>query len=155
ARSRARVLHRSRRAAESLRRSRLLVAQRDVGEEPVAAVPCVARVAHRGDRERREGRRITPRILTHRTPALVALLVAVVAAGVVAQDRLGGFGFGGPRVRGFVPGANVSYDGRFTFLRVRYETGPGGYWYRGLPAWAHGYPIAEQNLMRIMNEVSF
>src|SRR6185503_2919067 len=44
---------------------------------------------------------------------------------------------------------------RFTFVRVRYETGPGGYWYRGLPAWAHGYPMAEQNLMRIMNEVSF
>src|SRR5262249_57120660 len=23
------------------------------------------------------------------------------------------------------------------------------------PAWGHGYPLAEQNLMRIMNEVSF
>src|SRR5206468_12456737 len=32
---------------------------------------------------------------------------------------------------------------------------PGGYWYRGWPAWAHGYPIAEQNLMRIVNEVSY
>ena len=26
--------------------------------------------------------------------------------------------------------------------------------YAGLPSWAHGYPVAEQNLMRIMNEVS-
>jgi len=87
---------------------------------------------------------------------IVAVLLLLVAGGVVAQEQFrGGFGFGGPRVRGFVPGANVAYDGRFTFVRVRYETGPGGYWYRGLPAWAHGYPMAEQNLMRIMNEVSF
>jgi hypothetical protein len=26
--------------------------------------------------------------------------------------------------------------------------------WRGLPAWAHGYPVAESNLMRIMSEVS-
>ncbi|MBW8862725.1 MAG: DUF4159 domain-containing protein, partial [Acidobacteria bacterium] len=86
---------------------------------------------------------------------LVGVVFALLAAGAFAQERFGGFGFGGRRVRGFVPGANVAYDGRFTFVRVRYETGPGGYWYRGLPAWAHGYPMAEQNLMRIMNEVSF
>jgi uncharacterized protein DUF4159 len=112
-------------------------------------------VAHRGNRERREGRHATARILTRCTAALVALAVALAAATALAQGRFGGFGFGGPRVRGFVPGANAPYDGRFTFLRVRYETGPGGYWYRGLPAWAHGYPMAEQNLIRIMNEVSF
>jgi Domain of unknown function (DUF4159) len=49
---------------------------------------------------------------------------------------------------------NVPYDGRFTFARIRYTTGPGGYYYRGLPAWAHGYPRAENDLMKIMNEVS-
>ena len=49
---------------------------------------------------------------------------------------------------------NVKYDGRFTFARVRYVTGPGGYYYGGLPAWAHGYPRAENDLMQIMNEVS-
>ena len=38
---------------------------------------------------------------------------------------------------------------------MNYETAPGGYWYRGLPAWAHGYPLAEQNLMKIMNELSY
>jgi len=38
---------------------------------------------------------------------------------------------------------------------VNYESAPGGYWYRGLPAWAHGYPLAEQNLMKIMNELSY
>jgi hypothetical protein len=38
---------------------------------------------------------------------------------------------------------------------VKYTTAPGGYWYGGWPAWGHGYPLSEQNLMRIMNEVSF
>ena len=50
---------------------------------------------------------------------------------------------------------NIAYDGRFTFVRVNYTTSPGGYFYRGEPAWAHGYPLAEQNLMAILNEVSF
>jgi hypothetical protein len=50
---------------------------------------------------------------------------------------------------------NVPYNGQFTFVRVNYTTAPGGYWYQGLPAWSHGYPLAEQNLMRIMNEVSY
>jgi len=62
--------------------------------------------------------------------------------------------FGLPRGRMFVM-KNIEYDGRFTFVRLNYTTAPGGYFYRGEPAWAHGYPIAEQNLMRIMNEVSF
>jgi hypothetical protein len=63
--------------------------------------------------------------------------------------------------RGYFDGAvrdpavhNADYDGRFSFVRLKYDTAPGGYWYRGLPAWAHGYPVSEQNLMRIMTEVS-
>jgi len=53
------------------------------------------------------------------------------------------------------------YDGRFTFARVKYTSGPGGYYYRGLPAWAHGYvpafggDRAEVNLARILTEVSY
>jgi hypothetical protein len=27
---------------------------------------------------------------------------------------------------------------------------PGGYWYRGQPAWSHGYPTSEDNLMQIL-----
>jgi len=50
---------------------------------------------------------------------------------------------------------NVPYDGRFTFVRVRYTPAPGGYWAGGRPSWVHGYPIAEQNLMRIMKEISY
>jgi len=80
---------------------------------------------------------------------------AVVALGAVAYAQRGGFGgFGGRWVR-FSIEPNAPYDGRFTFVRVKYETAPGGYWWRGLPSWAHGYPLAEQNLMKIMNEVGF
>jgi uncharacterized protein DUF4159 len=64
-----------------------------------------------------------------------------------------------PRFRGYQdsvhPVPNIPYDGRFTFVRLNYTTLPGGYFYGGMPAWAHGYPIAEQNLMRIMKEVSY
>jgi hypothetical protein len=74
----------------------------------------------------------------------VALSVAVTA---FAQ-------YGGPRGP-FRERPNIPYDGRFTFVRVKYTTAPGGYWYGGWPAWGHGYPIAEQNLMNIMNEVSY
>ena len=47
---------------------------------------------------------------------------------------------------------HAPYDGRFSFVRVRYTPSPGGYW--GGPPWAHGYPIAEQNLLHIMNDIS-
>ena len=50
---------------------------------------------------------------------------------------------------------NIPYDGRFTFLRVRYTPAPGGNWAGGRPSWVHGYPLAEQNLMRIMKDLSY
>ena len=88
-----------------------------------------------------------------RRAALVTVaLVVSVAAAAFAQRR----GFGRYRDRApFHQLPNIPYDGRFTFVRVNYETAPGGYWYRGLPSWAHGYPLAERNLMKIMNEVSY
>jgi hypothetical protein len=79
-----------------------------------------------------------------------AALLVVLAGAAVAQRGFGLFGRT-PRV---VVAPNVRYDGRFTFLRIQYETAPGGYYYMGLPAWAHGYPQAERNLMKIMEEVT-
>lgn len=49
---------------------------------------------------------------------------------------------------------NLPYDGTFTFARIAYVTGPGGYYYMGLPAWAHGYPRAGINLMKIMDAMT-
>jgi len=69
---------------------------------------------------------------------------------VALAQRLENFGFGRvPKIH------NAPYDGRFTFVRVQYETAPGGYWSGGRPSWVHGYPIAERNLMRIMNDMTY
>src|SRR3954453_1789459 len=88
----------------------------------------------------------------HRLLCLMTLAFCCTALTTLAQRGFGGFG---GRFIPFTIQPNARYDGRFTFVRVKYETAPGGYWWRGLPSWAHGYPIAEQNLMKIMNEVSY
>jgi uncharacterized protein DUF4159 len=88
-----------------------------------------------------------PRILRRWAAALLSAL-AVLSLAVSAQEFLAREGGREPEVH------NVPYDGRFTFARARYTTAPGGWYYRGLPAWAHGYPNAEQNLMKIMTELS-
>jgi hypothetical protein len=84
-----------------------------------------------------------------------AALLLLVTIGVSAQRRRWD-----PTVSVFP--ANPAYDGRFTMARLKYEPGPGGYYYYGLPAWAHGYGYdpepdhgrSERNLMMILNEVS-
>ena len=40
-------------------------------------------------------------------------------------------------------------------MRVRYDPAPGGFWPGRRPSWIHGYPLAERNLMKIMNEITF
>jgi Domain of unknown function (DUF4159) len=99
--------------------------------------------AHRGE-DRRQ-----------RLLAVVVILIVALSAAAMAQRRGRGFGgsTGSRTLRGQLP--NAPYDGRFTFVRINYETAPGGFWYRGLPAWSHGYPVSEENLMKIMNEVSY
>ena len=102
---------------------------------------------------------------TRNRALLTATTVVLIAATVLAQGRrFGGGGFGGfgglgglERRRGgsFSQLPNIRYDGQFTFVRLKYTTAPGGYWYRGWPSWAHGYPIAERNLMKIINELSY
>jgi len=80
--------------------------------------------------------------------AVAIALVLGVAGFALAQ-------FEGRRFDGYYrPLPNIPYDGRFTFVRIRYTPAPGGYWPGRRPSWIHGYPLAEQNLMRIMNEVS-
>jgi hypothetical protein len=79
--------------------------------------------------------------------ATLALLV-LGAVGVFAQ------GFGGGRLGRYVPiSPNAKYDGRFTFVRLRYgpETPYAG---QQIP-WSHDYPLGEQHFMKIMNDITF
>src|SRR5438034_717746 len=91
-------------------------------------------------------------MLSHK-PSAITHLVALVVAGSItsaAAQRFFGGGYGRePALH------NVSYDGRFTFVRIKYETAPGGYWAGGRPSWSHGYPLSEWNLVKIMNELSY
>ena len=86
---------------------------------------------------------------------LIAVALALcIAAAALAQRRFND-GFGFDEYARTPPIHNVPYDGQFTFVRVQYDTAPGGYWAGGRPSWIHGYPLAEENLMRIMNDLSF
>ena len=78
-----------------------------------------------------------------RRSVLVVLLVLAAGASALAQR-------GGYRYTNFSEPANPRYDGRFMFNRLKYSVGAGGYYYRGLPAWAHGEPYAEESLLKIM-----
>ncbi len=87
------------------------------------------------------------RTITRRltTGLLLAVLLAGGAAAAVAE-RADTAPVSGP----------ATFDGRFVFARIRYADGymGGGFFYRQDLPWAHDYPRAEQNLMRILDEVT-
>lgn len=53
---------------------------------------------------------------------------------------------------------NVPYDGTYTFVRVRFNSGRrsfgGGFGRGGGPGWAHDYPYADDNFIKILDEVT-
>jgi hypothetical protein len=87
-------------------------------------------------------------------PLLIAVIVGLAAVGAGAQRRWNQSPIEVP----IDPAP--AYDGRFVFARLKFTTGPGGYYFRGLPAWAHGYSTsvqgrrAEDNLAKILNSVT-
>lgn len=50
---------------------------------------------------------------------------------------------------------NPEYDGRFQFVRIRFDVGGRRGFGRGGPPWMHDYPRAERNFMRILDETTF
>jgi hypothetical protein len=94
--------------------------------------------------ERREPARRITRLAT------LALIVCLTAAAAFAQRRFSE-GRSSEGTRQAIQ--NIPYDGRFTFVRVRYTPAPGSYWSWYGPSWAHGFPIAEQNLNKILKEI--
>ncbi len=53
---------------------------------------------------------------------------------------------------------NTAYDGRFVFVRIRYDPLPGfsggGGYFRGDVKWDHDYPRAERNFVKILSEIT-
>ena len=79
------------------------------------------------------------------TFTVAAILLAAAAAVAGAQSII-------DRYR-----ADTPYDGRITFMRLRWwEAGGGGFGRRGgfSNAWNHDYPRAEQHLSQILNELT-
>jgi len=77
--------------------------------------------------------------------ALVTLCVPLLGW---AQDR-------GMRSPNYEP--NAPYDGRYTFVRVRYQASLGGGFgggFRGDPKWDHDYPRGERHFTQILSEVT-
>jgi Domain of unknown function (DUF4159) len=79
---------------------------------------------------------------------LVVLGLVLAAAATASAQR--GFGFRGRQIP---VEPNTPYDGRFTFVRLRYGP-PTDYVSQRIP-WSHDYPAGERHFMKILNELSF
>ena len=82
-----------------------------------------------------------------RLRSLLALGMVVAATTLMAQRR--------QRAPDALP--NTPYDGKFTFVRIKYTlasmSGDGGFGY-GDPRWNHDYPRAEGHFGKILSELS-
>jgi uncharacterized protein DUF4159 len=93
-------------------------------------------MAAEGQRRSRPGRRLIA----------AALLSFLVAAGTSAQRSDENYA------------RDLDYDGRFTFVRLRWQSGSSfGYGRRGGmgSAWNHDYPRAEQHLTKILDAITY
>lgn len=82
-------------------------------------------------------------MITRPRPALARAIVALVLLGVVlATSLVAQRGRWGVTVE-----PNISYDGRYTFVRLRYHDGP-------RPGWAFDYPQMERNFMSILGDLT-
>jgi hypothetical protein len=90
-----------------------------------------------------------------------AVFAAVIAFGLAAMTSAQR---GGYLMRTVPNEVNAHYDGRFTFVRLKYACSDGYgiscYYYRGLPSWAHGYARtddgvpAEFQMVKILDAIS-
>ena len=110
----------------------------------------IAGPGRRGIARRPEAPRY-PRGLRHGTLALAAGTALISSGSATHRD----IEAPSPTSQDF---ANAPYDGAYTFVRVRFNTGRGGFG-RGFgrgggPPWSHDYPYADQNFIKILDEIS-
>jgi hypothetical protein len=96
--------------------------------------------------------------------AALGVVVALAAVGTPAARPPAGAAVGTPGARAAADRdqavGNVPYDGRLIFARLRYhlrfrDGGKRDFRYRQDLPWAHDYPTAEVNLMKILETVTF
>jgi len=83
--------------------------------------------------------------------AIIAVLMMTIAGTALGQRRGGGRGVGGGSGAPIAP--NLPYDGRFTFIRLRY--GPPIPFQTQRVGWSHDYPEGEVHFTKILNEISY
>ena len=90
-------------------------------------------------------------------PRWIAVAVGIlILLSSLAIESIAGRATGALAVTTDSQSGNTAYDGRFVFVRLRYEMGlrgGGRFSRRDLP-WAHDYPRAERNLTKILDEVT-
>ena len=94
--------------------------------------------------------------------AVLAILMTAsgLSAGALEDLDQRGSGFGRERRRATADyDATTEYDGRFSFVRIRYGGGAGlaqgRFEFRREPPWAHDFPRADFNVLKILGEITF
>lgn len=87
--------------------------------------------------------------------SVLATTIACAALGAEALAKAAQEGWFGRGRRGapVVEEATADYDGRFSFVRLRYGP-PGQLGYRREPPWAHDFPRADFHFLKILGEIT-
>jgi hypothetical protein len=98
---------------------------------------------------------------------ITAIALCLLAGAMVTMAQRGGGRHRKPRMNlppvyeNGIPKADESLSGRFTFVRIRFDTSQYASYYGynnqlgdGGPPWSHDYPVAGRHLMKIMSELS-
>jgi hypothetical protein len=94
-----------------------------------------------------------------KTLAAVAVAIGCTALSAVALAKAEQEGWFGRRAAPMADIAKAEYDGRFSFVRIRYgsaaELASGQFSMRREPFWAHDFPRADFHFMKILGELTF
>lgn len=98
-----------------------------------------------------------------RSALVISVAIGLAGLSTVAladfEQREGGW-FGRERRRASADySSTTAYDGRFSFVRIRYGGGAGlaagRFDFRREPPWAHDFPRADFNFLKILGEITF